>query len=165
MSSSLSFRTLSLVVVSDPFEYPRLGTFFSTPGCRTSLDIQRVRSSLEALQFLDDQESDVIVVSVTTGLEDALALLRQTRDMAEPVPVIFTGAEDGRRSVDAFRTGAADFVTRDSLSSARLRVALRRAVSLGERDRMLMRALRGWRSRQASDLREVIRQDRAEGTF
>ena len=138
MSSSLSSRTLSLVVVSDPFEYPRLRNLLQFAWLPDTLDIQRVRSSLEALPFLGDQKTDVIVVSVTTGLEDALALLRQTRGMAEPVPVIFTGAEDGRRSVDAFRTGAADFVTRDSLSSARLRVALRRAVSLGERDRMLI---------------------------
>ena len=165
MSSILSSRSLSLVVVSDPFEYPRLRNLLQYAWLPDTADVQRVRSSREALPFLDDHDIDVIVVSANTGLEDALALLRQTRDMAQPVPVILTGADDGRRSVDAFRTGAADFVTRDSLSSARLRVALRRAVALGERDRMLMRALRGWRSRQVSDLREVIRRDRAEGTF
>jgi DNA-binding NtrC family response regulator len=151
--------------VSDPFEYPRLRNLIQYAWLPDHADVQRVRSSREALPFLEDQEVDVILVSATTGLEDALALVRQTRGMAEPVPVIITGAEDSRRSVDAFRTGAADFVTSDSVSSARLRIALRRAVTLGERDRMLMRALRGWRSRQASDLRETIRQDRAEGTF
>ena len=165
MPLTLSSRSLSLVVVSDPFEYPRLRNLIQYAWLPDHADVQRVRSSREALPFLDDHDVDVILVSVTTGLEDALALLRQTRGMAEPVPVILTGAENSRRSVDAFRTGAADFLTSDSISSARLRVALRRAVSLGERDRMLIRALRGWRSRQASDLREVIRQDRAEGTF
>ena len=90
----------------------------------------------------------MIVVSVTTGLQDALALLRQTRGAAEPVPVILVGAEDERFAVDAFRAGAADFVVRDALSSGRFRVALRRAIGLGERDRKLTRALRGWKSHQ-----------------
>ena len=161
MPSTLSSRSLSLVVVSDPFEYPRLRNLLQYAWLPDHADIQRVRSSREALPFLEDRDIDAILVSATTGLEDALALLRQTRGMAEPVPVVITGAENSRRSVDAFRTGAADFVTSDSLSSARLRVALRRAVALGERDRMLMRALRGWRSRQASELR----QEQSEGAF
>jgi DNA-binding NtrC family response regulator len=161
MPSTLSSRSLSLVVESDPFEYPRLRNLLQYAWLPDHADIQRVRSSREALPFLEDRDIDAILVSATTGLEDALALLRQTRGMAEPVPVVITGAENSRRSVDAFRTGAADFVTSDSLSSARLRVALRRAVALGERDRMLMRALRGWRSRQASELR----QEQSEGAF
>ena len=158
-----AFRVLSVLVVSDPLEYPRLRTLVELAWPEGKVEVQRLRASREALPYLDDQKTDVIVVSVTTGLQDALALLRQTRGAAEPVPVILVGAEDERFAVDAFRAGAADFVVRDALSSGRFRVALRRAIGLGERDRKLTRALRGRQADQwtgtgeaASEARTVM---------
>jgi signal transduction histidine kinase len=98
----------------------------------------------EFLAALESRSFDVLLIDYTLGSVNGIELLREVRQSGIVSPAIFlTVREDARAAVEALQAGAADFISKDDLTSQ----GLRRAVEGAIEKRNLSLALMEYRKR------------------
>jgi two-component system sensor histidine kinase/response regulator len=134
-----SMPLASLLVVDDTLENLRLlGNMLGEEG----YEVRPVSSGRQALQAVEHDPPDLVLLDVNMPGMDGYEVCRQLRDKAalKDVPVIFlTAWTDRAYMVKAFEVGGADYVTKpflfeEVLARVATHLALRRArLALAER--------------------------------
>ena len=122
----------SVLVVDDTIENLRL---LSTVLGEQGYDVRAVTSGRQALQAIEHDPSDLILLDITMPEMDGYEVCRQlqAKECSRTVPVIFlTALTETSDKVKAFETGAVDYITKpfqldEVLARVKTHVALRRA--------------------------------------
>jgi diguanylate cyclase (GGDEF)-like protein len=91
--------------------------------------LERVRSTEEGLEKLDNGSFDLLLLDYSLPGEDGISFLRRLNGTAELPPVIMlTGWGDGRVAAEAMHSGAYDYFPKSSINSQVLAHAIHQAL-------------------------------------
>lgn len=120
-----------LVVDDESLARERLVALLATmpPGADLPIaEIAEAASTAQALQWLDAQPVDVVLLDIRMPGTDGLALARTLRHRAQPPAVVFVTAH-GQYALQGFELEVADYLTKP-VRQDRLRTALLKATRL-----------------------------------
>ena len=128
---------LRFLVVDDAPEHARMvEEFIRSSGAWVDARIRIAVNYDEALRAFEEQPFDVACVDYLLGARDGLSLLKDIRQKGIDTPVIVLtgrGAEDV--AVLAMKSGAADYLSKASLTSESLERTIRHALALHAEER------------------------------
>ncbi|HZZ56366.1 MAG TPA: response regulator [Opitutaceae bacterium] len=128
-----------LILVVDDDEGMRLlmGDVLQASGWR----VKTAGSGSDAIRAIERQPPDLMLLDLKLPDGDAPALLRQIERPGRPVPfIVVTGQGDERAAVEMMKSGAIDYVMKDTALLELLPAVVRRALAALERDRSLVQA-------------------------
>ena len=102
------------------------GNIFRCPFCGGEIKLPRQRFAVVGCQCC------------AFPIVDGISLLRSVHGVAPQVPVVMlTGQRDDRVAAELMKAGAADYLSKGTLTPERLERSLRHAISLADNRRML----------------------------
>ncbi len=123
-------ETLQLLLVDDD-EVDRLAVRRHLRTSGIAVEIVEATSGREALQRLEGQSFDVILLDFLLPGEDGLWVLRELGKRAPRSPIIvLTGQGDEQTAVEMMKAGAADYLSKAKLSAERLDRSLHQTMRL-----------------------------------
>jgi len=130
---------MRLLVVDDAIEHATMVVeFLRASGAWPGAEIATAASYERALAMLQATVYDVAVVDYMLGARDGVSLLRELRELSiDTAVVILTGHGAEDVAVEAMKAGAADYLSKTTLTIEGLERAVRHALALraGERQR------------------------------
>src|SRR6185436_7175487 len=117
--------TSLLVVEDDPRMQRLLQSQLSTRG----FEVHVVGTGEEALDYVADQEPQIILLDVSLPGDDGLTICRKLREWSEVPIILVTAADTPQMKVTALEQGADDYLTKPFHTGelvARIRAVLRR---------------------------------------
>lgn len=137
-------RRLTLLAVDDfPSDLWILARAVSSIGAWDA-ELVTCQGPAEFLAALESRAFDVLLIDYTLGSVNGIELLKEARQAGTDCPAIFlTVRDDARSAVHALQAGAADFISKDELTSD----GLKRAVEGAIERRNLQHAISEYRKR------------------
>jgi two-component system cell cycle sensor histidine kinase/response regulator CckA len=128
---------LRLLVVDDAPEHARMvEEFIRATDAWANASIRIATSYDQALRAFEEHTYDVAFFDYLLGARDGLSLLREVRQAGVDTPIVVLtarGAED--IAVQAMKAGAADYLSKASLTTEALERAIRHALALHAEER------------------------------
>jgi PAS domain S-box-containing protein len=123
-------ENLKLLLVDDD-EVDRLTVQRLLRTSGINAEVVEATSGIEALERLREQSFDVVLLDFLLPGEDGLWVLREVGKRGPRSPIIvLTGQGDEQTAVELMKAGAADYITKASLSAERLAQSLRQVLRL-----------------------------------
>jgi two-component system, OmpR family, KDP operon response regulator KdpE len=117
---------ISLLVVEDD---PRMQRLLESQLSTRGFDVHVVGTGEEALDFVADNEPQVVLLDVSLPGDDGLTICRRLREWSEVPIILVTAADTPQLKVSALEQGADDYMTKPFHTGelvARIRAVLRR---------------------------------------
>src|SRR5208283_1322809 len=97
-----------LLIVDDEYSIREaLKLFFEGKGFKTEIAV----NGLEAIDYIEKEDFDIVVSDVRMDKIDGLALLKKIKEYNRKMPVILiTAYADLNSAIEALRNGAAEYV-------------------------------------------------------
>jgi len=123
---------MKLLVVDDAIEHAKMVVeFLRASGAWPGAEVATAVSYDQAVATLQATPYDVAVVDYMLGSQDGLTLLRELRDRGlDTAVVILTGHGAEDVAVEAMKAGAADYLSKTTLTIESLERAVRHALAL-----------------------------------
>ncbi len=103
--------------------------------------ILHVSNGADALALLETTPVDLCIFDFRLGLQTGIDLLEQVREVGCEAPIIFlTGQGDQETAVQAMKSGATDYLTKNNLSAENLFKSIRHATKLKKEEDLRKRA-------------------------
>ncbi len=131
MNSSIEQPLQILVVEDDEDDAFLIKDLMQEVAIAPRPQIHFVTTGDEALALLESRTVDICIFDFRLGIQTGIDLLDQVRDAGCEAPVIFlTGQGDQETAVQAMKSGAMDYMTKNNLSAETLFQSIRHATKL-----------------------------------